>query len=193
MNFVRMRIDYLPLHLTNSLFVTYVDCYTCKKKKCIFVDLLFWEILMSSVSNVVEGDHQGSDPQDDATHEDDNNQPQDVEDYEQVTNKKLYLVEAMRNRKKEELAEFVLWKEVLEQVQKMEEIPSSALDVVPSKQKMVAELEAMKEKHLRQHYLYDQLMGVMLASPDTNDSVTSTLPAIYRRFFIDRDGSKYYL
>jgi len=125
---------------------------------------------MSSVSNVVEGDHQGSDPQDDATHEDDNNQPQDVEDYEQVTNKKLYLVEAMRNRKKEELAEFVLWKEVLEQVQKMEEIPSSALDVVPSKQKMVAELEAMKEKHLRQHYLYDQLMGVMLASPDTNDS-----------------------
>jgi len=151
------------------------------------------EILMSSVSNVVEGDHQGSDPQDDATHEDDNNQPQDVEDYEQVTNKKLYLVEAMRNRKKEELAEFVLWKEVLEQVQKMEEIPSSALDVVPSKQKMVAELEAMKEKHLRQHYLYDQLMGVMLASPDTNDSVTSTLPAIYRRFFIDRDGSKYYL
>jgi uncharacterized pyridoxal phosphate-containing UPF0001 family protein len=80
-----------------------------------------------------------------------------VEDVKMVTNKKLYLIEAMQNKKKDELAEFVLYKEVLKQVQKMEDIQSSARDVIDSKQKVVTELNTLKEKHLRKHYFFDQL------------------------------------
>jgi len=111
-----------------------------------------------SSTNVVEGEEGDHAPQVQEAHEDDNNQPQDADDYEQVTNKKLYLVEALRDRKKEELA-----------------------------------LEGKKEKHLRRHYFYNQLMGVMLSSPDTEDTITSTLPPIYRSFFIENDGKKYYI
>jgi len=67
------------------------------------------------------------------------------------------------------------------------------VNVVTSKQKLVAELEGKKEKHLRRHYFYNQLMGVMLSSPDTEDTITSTLPPIYRSFFIENDGKKYYI
>ncbi len=77
-----------------------------------------------------------------------------------VTNKKLYLIETMWNKKLDELVQFVLYKEVVEQVQKMEDIR----DVIDSKQKMVAELTTLNEKHLRKHYFFDQLLGVMLKS-----------------------------
>ena len=171
-------------HASTFCAVSYTSSLNHCLYTCNFIGPFFLPFFgeMSS-TNVVEGEEGDHAPQVQEAHEDDNNQPQDADDYEQVTNKKLYLVEALRDRKKEELAEFVFWKEVLEQVQKTEDIPFSASDVVTSKQKLVAELEGKKEKHLRRHYFYNQLMGVMLSSPDTEDTITSTLPPIYRSFF----------
>jgi hypothetical protein len=136
-----------------------------------------------STSNVVERNDKAEIPQGGEPAEDDNNQPQEVEDVEQATNLRLYLVEAMRIKKSDEMAEFVLYKHVLEQVQKMEDLPSSAWDVIHSKQKMVEELTGLKEKHLRDHYFFDQLLGVMLQSPDTDEMVSPTLPPIYHPFY----------
>jgi hypothetical protein len=97
----------------------------------------------------------------------------------------------MWNKTNDELAEFVLCKELLEQIQKMDKIPSSTRDVV-SKQRMVVELEAMKEKNLRQHYFFDQLLGVTLQSPDTEEGISPSLPLIYRSVLYDRDGNTFY-
>jgi hypothetical protein len=145
-----------------------------------------------SSSTTVEHEENEDGPRGGENNEEDSNQPQDVEDVEMVTNMKLYLIEAMRNKKNDELAEFVLYKEVLNQVQKMENIPSYATDAIHGKQKLVAELNRLKEKHLRKHYFFDQLLGVMLKSPDSDEMVTPTLVPIYRSVFIDRDGNKLY-
>jgi len=51
----------------------------------------------------------------------------------------------------------------------------------------VEELQSKKEKHLREHQFYEQLLGVMLASPDTDEkvlqSVSQALPPIYHKFY----------
>jgi hypothetical protein len=146
---------------------------------------------MSSTDETVR-DEKPVDPQEGEPTEDDNNQPQEEEDAEQVTNMRLYLIKAMRMKKLDEMAEFVLYKHVLEQVEKMDPMPSSAWDVIHSKEKMVEELTGLKEKHLRNHYLFDQLLGLMLNSPDTDEEVTSTLPPISHPVYYTSDGKKYY-
>jgi len=113
----------------------------------------------------------------------DENQSQQLEQYEQVMNLKLYLVEDMREKKKTALSKFVLYKELLHRVQIMEVFPHCPSDVVHSKEAMVEELEALKTKHLRQLHFYDQLVRLMLASPDTDETVMHSMPPIYRPFF----------
>jgi hypothetical protein len=41
----------------------------------------------------------------------------------------------------------------------MDPMPSSAWDIIHSKEKMVEELKGLKETHLRNKAFYDQLLG----------------------------------
>jgi hypothetical protein len=50
-----------------------------------------------------------------------------------------------------------------------------------------------ESKALEAASFYDQLVGLMLAPPDTDETVAHSMPPIYRPFFIDFDGRKYYL
>jgi hypothetical protein len=61
-------------------------------------------------------------------------------------------------------------------------MPSSARDIIHSKEKMVEELKGLKETHLRNQAFYDQLLGLMLQSPDTDEEVTPTLPPIHLKW-----------
>jgi hypothetical protein len=153
---------------------------------------------MSSNGEESVPDEKQVDPQGEKSNENDNNQPRekededDFEDVEQVTNVRLYLVEWFKMKKNDERAEAVLYQDAIDQINRMDPMPSSAWDVIHSKEKMVEELTGLKEKHLRKHYFFDQLLGVMLKSPDTDETVTPTLVPIYRSVFIDRDGNKLY-
>ena len=149
-----------------------------------------------SDSNVVVGNEEELGEGVLTSFEADDNQPNLVEQVEQVTNKKEYLIETMRDKTAEELAHFEVYKELLASVQLMEETPHSPRDLFPSKAQLVEELQNRKEKHLREHQFYEQLLGVMLVSPDTDEkvlqSVSQALPPIYRYYWVDNNGNKIY-
>jgi hypothetical protein len=147
-----------------------------------------------STSNVVEGDADSSSVSQGTVDPNDVDNPSNwVEDVELVTNKRQYLIEAVRVKAKEEFEQFVLYKALLEQVESMGELPTSARDVVHSKDSLVAELTDVKDKHLRQHHFFDQLLGIMLRTPLTEETVSNSFPPIYRPVFYDPDGNKRYL
>jgi hypothetical protein len=153
---------------------------------------------MSSNTDESVPDEKAVDPQGEKSNENDNNQPRekededDFEDVEQVTNVRLYLVEWFKMKKNDERAEAVLYQYAIEQINKMDPMPSSARDIIHSKEKMVEELKGLKETHLRNQAFYDQLLGLMLQSPDTDEEVTPTLPPIHRPVYYTEDGKKYY-
>jgi hypothetical protein len=153
---------------------------------------------MSSNTDESVPDEEAVDPQGEKSNEDDNNQPReeededDFEDVEQVTNVRVYLVEWFKVKKNDERAEAVLYQYAIDQINRMDPMPSSAWDVIHSKEKMVEELKLLKETHLRNAAFYDQLLGLMLNSPDTDEEVTPTLPPIHRPVYYTSDGKKYY-
>ena len=153
---------------------------------------------MSSNGEESVPDEKQVDPQGEKSNENDNNQPRekededDFEDVEQVTNVRLYLVEWFKMKKNDERAEAVLYQYAIEQINKMDPMPSSARDIIHSKEKMVEELKGLKETHLRNQAFYDQLLGLMLQSPDTDEEVTPTLPPIHRPVYKTAEGQKYY-
>jgi len=144
-------------------------------------------------SAVVECNEEPHDPQVAAGHEDDDNQPHEVEHQELVTNKKQYALQAVLNMLKQEKAELSLYSLLIERVQSMEQIPSTAMDVVHSKQDMVAALQALKDKRDTQHRFFQQLYFTLQQSPDTDETVGPPLPEISRAVWYDRDGNKFYV
>ena len=121
----------------------------------------------------------------------DNNQPEAEYDYELITNMKEYLIEEMGQRKKTELAEYVLHKALYLRVIRMENIPESPRFPQTiehgylNKRKLSGKLQTMMDGHLKQYYFYDQLQQVVMASPDDGEHVGVSLPDIYRPVKID--------
>jgi len=122
----------------------------------------------------------------------DNNQPEAEYDYELITNMKEYLIEEMGQRKKTELAEYALYKELYLRIMGMENIPESPMFPQTIEHGYLNEcnlsvkLQTMMDGHLKQYYFYNQLQQVAIASPDNGEHVGVSLPDIYRPVKIDK-------
>jgi hypothetical protein len=127
------------------------------------------------------------------------NHPQDDYEYELITNIKEYLFEDLADRKKAELVEYVIYNELLIHVSNMENIPECPLVPISSenmylkKRELCIKLQVLKDYHFKKYHFYDQLQQVTLASPDTDDRGTMSLPESYQPVKYDKDGNKIYM
>lgn len=115
----------------------------------------------------------------------DDNQP--VEDnYQRVTSMKEYLVKEMGNRKRQELAEYILYKSMLRRILSTEYNPEHCFTRLCSnsnplsKRELIVKVESLRDMHLAKYNLFAQLLQVALASHDDGEVVSSSLPEMYR-------------
>ncbi len=98
---------------------------------------------------------------------------------------KEYLIEEMGNRRRQALAEYVLYKSMLRHVLNTEYnsehcITSLGSGSTPlSKRELIVKLESLCEMHLEKCNMFAQLLQVALASHDDGEVVSSSLPDIY--------------
>ncbi len=122
----------------------------------------------------------------------DNNQPEAEYDFELITNMKESLIEEMGQRKKTELAEYVLYKELYLRVIGMENTPESPRFPQTiehgylNKHELSGKLQIMMDGHMKQYYFYNQLQQVAISSPDNGEHVGVSLPYIYHPVKIDK-------
>jgi hypothetical protein len=114
----------------------------------------------------------------------DDNQPAD-HNYYLVTSMKEYLIEEMGNRRRQALAEYVLYKSMLCHVLNTEYNPEHCITSLGSgstplsKRELIVKLESLCEMHLEKCYMFAQLLQVALASHDDGEVVSYSLPDIY--------------
>jgi hypothetical protein len=114
------------------------------------------------------------------------NQQNSVE-YEKklILNTKEYLIAEMEERKRKEMAEYVLHQELIVRVMNMEVIPgcSILLNMTDyacfTKRQILMKLQTLSEDHLRNHQFYEQMHQIMIASPDNGQEVSLSLPERY--------------
>ena len=90
---------------------------------------------------------------------------QDSVEYEKklILNTKEYLIAEMEERKRKEMAEYVLHQELIVRVMSMEVIPGCS--ILPNmtdygcytKRQILMKLQTLSEDHLRNHQFYEQL------------------------------------
>lgn len=112
---------------------------------------------------------------------------QDSVEYEKklILNTKEYLIAEMEERKRKELAEYVLHQELIIRVMNMEVIPGCS--ILPNttdygcftKRQILMKLQTLSEDHLRNHQFYEQMHQIMIASPDNGQEVSLSLPERY--------------
>jgi hypothetical protein len=105
---------------------------------------------------------------------------------------KEYLIKEMGQRKKTELVEYVLYKELYLHVMGMENIPESPMFPQTiehgylNKCDLSVKLQTMMDGPFKQYYFYDQLQQVAIASPDNGEHDGVSLPDIYHPVKIDK-------
>jgi hypothetical protein len=112
---------------------------------------------------------------------------QDLVEYEKklILNTKEYLIAEMEERKRKEMAEYVLHQELIVRVMSMEVIPGCS--ILPNmtdygcytKRQILMKLQTLSEDHLRNHQFYEQLHQIMVVSPDNGQEVSLSLPERY--------------
>ena len=112
---------------------------------------------------------------------------QDSIEYEKklILNTKEYLIAEMEERKRKQMAEYVLHQELIVRVMKMEVIPGCS--ILPNttdygyftKRQILTKLQTLSEDHLRNHQFYEQMHQIMIASPDNGQEVSLSLPERY--------------
>jgi len=112
---------------------------------------------------------------------------QDSVEYEKklILNTKEYLLAEMEERKRKEMAEYVLHQELIVRVMSMEVIPGCS--ILPhmtdyecfAKRQILMKLQTLSEGHLRNHQFYEQLHQFMVVSPDNGQEVSLSLPERY--------------
>ena len=114
----------------------------------------------------------------------DDNQPADC-NYRLVTSMKEYLIEEIGNRRRQALAEYVLYKSMLCRLLNTDYNPDHCITSLGSgstplsKRELIVKLESLRDMHLEKCNMFAQLLQVALASPDDGEEVCSSLPDIY--------------